>query len=133
LQRYRLLVRGREEDRQRTRAAARGWPLANPIELEALGDVKSVLPSQIESLFTRHPALCGFSVRGADEVPDNCPRSGEDASELFVGDIGVSPALPDEQFGEIFDDIVAAVAEVLAEAPQAGDNLRGRTFARALH
>jgi len=91
------------------------------------------MPSPIESLFARHPALCGFSVRGANEVPDNCPRSGDDAVDLFVGDIGVSPALPDEQFGEIFDDIVSAVAEVLAEAPEAGEKLRGRTFARALH
>jgi hypothetical protein len=95
--------------------------------------VKAALPSPIESLFVRHPALCGFSVRSAREVPDNCPRSGEDASELFVGDIGVSPALPEAQFGEIFDDIVAAVAEVLAEAPDTGESLRGRTFARALH
>jgi hypothetical protein len=85
LQGYRLVVRGREADRQCTRAAALGKPLAKPCGLEALGRVKSALPSQIESLFTRHPALCGFSVRGAHEVPDNCPRHCEDASELFVG------------------------------------------------
>jgi hypothetical protein len=133
LQGYRLVVRGREAGQQRTRAAALGEPLAKPRGLEALGRVKSALPSQIESLFTRHPALYGFSVRGAHEVPDNYPRHCADANELFVGDIGVSPALPDEQFGEIFDDIVAAVSEVLAEGPQAGDELRGRTFARALH
>jgi hypothetical protein len=133
LQRYRLLVRGREAGRPCARAEARRKPLANPVGVEGLGDVKSALPSPIESLFSRHPALCGFSVRGADEVPDNCPRLGEDAAELFVGDIGVSPPLPDEQFGEIFDDIVAAVAEVIAEGPQAGDELRGRTFARAVH
>jgi len=100
---------------------------------EAAGHVKTGLPSQIESLFTRHPALCGFSVRGAQDVPDNCPRVGESASELFVGDIGVSPALPEAQFGEIFDDILAAVAAVVAEGPAAGESLRGRTFARALH
>ena len=95
--------------------------------------MKSGLPSQIESLFTRHPALCGFSVRGPHDVPDNCPRVGTSASELFVGDVGVCPALPEEQFDEIFDDIVAAVTAVLAEGPAAGDSLRGRTFARALH
>ena len=95
--------------------------------------MNGTLPSQIESLFTRHPALCGFSVRGTQDVPDNCPRIGESASELFVGDIGVCPALPEEQFGEIFDDIVAAVTAVLAEEPAAGERLRGRTFARALH
>ena len=95
--------------------------------------MKSALPSQIESLFTRHPALCGFSVRGAQDVPDNCARLGESASELFIGDIGVCPAVPEKQFGEIFDDIVAAVADLLSEGPAAGDRLRGRTFARALH
>src|SRR5207302_6783545 len=43
----------------------------------ALDPVKTELPSQIESLFVRHPALCGFSVLGLEDVPDNCPRSEE--------------------------------------------------------
>lgn len=73
--------------------------------------MRTALPEQIESLFTRCPALCGFSVRGLDELPDNCARGGEDGCELFVGDIGISPALSREQFGKI---------------------LRGRTFARVL-
>lgn len=95
--------------------------------------MKSALPSQIESLFMRYPALCGFSVRGLDELPDTCPRSGDSDCELFVGDIGISPALSREQFGEIFREIVAALAEVLAEEPEAEEILRGRTFARVLH
>jgi hypothetical protein len=94
--------------------------------------MKAALPAQIESLFTRHPALCGFSVRGLDDVPDSCPR-GAEHSGLFVGDVGVSPALPNEELGEICEDIVAALAEVLAEAPDECERLRGRTFARALH
>ena len=89
-------------------------------------------PSQIESLFERHPALCGFSVLGLDDVPDNCPRGGADASGLFVGDVGVSPEPSQEQLGEIFQEIAAAVAEVLAETPDADERLRGRTFARVL-
>ena len=94
--------------------------------------MKRELPSQIKSLFSRHPALCGFSVRGLDEVPDNCPR-GDEHSGLFVGDVGVSSELSDQQVGEIFEEIVAAVADVLAEEEDAGESLRGRTFARALH
>ena len=94
--------------------------------------MKRAVPSQIESLFSRHPALCGFSVRGLDEVPDNCPR-GEGHSGFFVGDVGVAPELSDKQIGEISEEIVSAVAEVLADEPEAGDSLRGRTFARALH
>lgn len=90
------------------------------------------LPEQIESLFERHPALCGFSVRGIDELPDNCSRSGAEGCELFVGDIGISPALNREQFGEIFREIVVALAEVIEEAPEAAETLCGRTFARVL-
>ena len=85
------------------------------------------LPAPIEALFARHPALYGFSVRGLDEV-----RSGND-HELFIDDIGISPALSAEQYGEIFHEIVAALAELLTEEPEAGEVLRGRTFARVLH
>jgi hypothetical protein len=90
------------------------------------------VPLQIASLFERHAALSGFSVRGCDEVPDNCPRSGH-AAELFVGDIGISPAISEQQYAEIFEEVVDAVAEVLSEQPESAANLRGRTFARVLH
>ena len=52
---------------------------------------------------------------------------------MFVGDVGISPALSREQFGEIFREIVTALAEMIAEEPEAGEALRGRTFARVLH
>jgi len=94
--------------------------------------MKTALPTQIESLFSRHPALCGFSVLGLEDVPDNCPRRDGD-SGFFVGDVGVSPELPDDQMKEIFQEIVAAVADLLTEEPEAGDSVRGRTFARVLH
>jgi hypothetical protein len=89
------------------------------------------LPAQIEELFSRHPALSGFSVRGLDEIPDNCPRNEEE--ELFVGDIGISQTLSTQQYGEMYQEIVVALAEVLAEEPGADGLLRGRTFARVLH
>ena len=95
--------------------------------------MSTALPAQIESLFVRYPALCGFSVRGLDQLPDSCPRGGDTDCELYVGDIGISPALSQEQFGEIFQEIVVALAEWLAEEPEAGESLRGRTFARVLH
>ena len=90
------------------------------------------LPTQIESLFDRHPELSGFSVRGSAEVPDNCPRGDEDC-QLFVGDIGLTSTLTRDQFGAMFEEIVVALAEVIAEDPQAEELLRGRTFARVLH
>lgn len=93
--------------------------------------MKTPLPAPIESLFIRHPALSGFSVRSLDELPDNCPRA--EGDELFVGDIGITSALSPEQYGEMFEEIVVALAEVLSEEPEAEDILRGRTFARVLH
>ena len=94
--------------------------------------VKKPVPAQIELLFSRYPALSGFSVRGLADVPDNCARSGDD-SELFISDIGVSPSLSSEQFGEIFEEIAVTLSDFVAEQPDAGELLRGRTFARTLH
>ena len=94
--------------------------------------MKQPVPAPIELLFARYPALCGFSVRGLADVPDSCARSGDD-SELFVSDVGVSPALSSEEFGEIFQDIAFTLSELLAEQPGASELLRGRTFARTLH
>jgi hypothetical protein len=90
------------------------------------------IPDEIESLFTRFPALAGFSVRAAADVPDNCSRSGE-AGELFIADIGVAPAHTSEHYGEIFAEITSTLADILSEVPDAEDLLRGRTFARVLH
>jgi hypothetical protein len=90
------------------------------------------LPSPIASLFERNAALCGFLVLGRDDVPDSCPRSG-DESELFVGEIGISPAISEKQYADIFREVLDALSEVLAEEPGAAESLRGRTFARAVH
>lgn len=93
--------------------------------------VKRPVPAPIESLFQRYPALAGFSVRTLHDVPDNCSRSGEEG-ELFVSDVGVLPSLAEDHYGEIFEDIAATLAELLAEHPEAGELLSGRTFARSL-
>lgn len=110
--------KGRRSNRAKTRSYAKR--------------VKRPVPAPIELLFARYPALCGFSVRGLADVPDNCTRSG-DGSELFVSDVGVSPSLSSEEFGEIFEDIALTLSDLLAEQPGAGELLRGRTFARILH
>jgi hypothetical protein len=117
---------------ERRRTAARGHGPTEPLHVEILGMVMTPFPALIESLFQRFPALYGFSVHGLDEVPDDCPRSG-DGAELFVGEIGIAPALGVEQHGEILGEILAALAELLAEDPKANEILRGRTFARVLH
>jgi hypothetical protein len=91
-----------------------------------------MLPAQIASLFERHAALCGFSVRGPDQIPDSCSRE-EDDDPLFVGDLSVSPSISAEHYQKLFEEVIAALAELLAEEPEAADSLRGRTFARVLH
>jgi len=90
------------------------------------------LSTRIEALFERCPELCGFSVRDPADIPDSCTRS-ETGGDLFVTDIGISPRLGADQYGEIFNEIFSTLSELLAEEPEAGEKLRGRTFARTLH
>ena len=95
--------------------------------------MKKPVPASIVSLFQRYPALAGFSVRGLNDIPDNCSRSG-DEGELFVSDIGVLPSFAGgDQYGEIFQEIAATLADLLAEHPEATELICGRTFARTLH
>lgn len=82
--------------------------------------MKCRLYEHLESLFARCPDLTGFAVR--------C-----EAEELFVSDIGIAPRLSAEQYGEIYQDIAQTLGELLEESPDLGEQLRGRTFARALH
>jgi hypothetical protein len=90
------------------------------------------LSTRIEALFDRCPALCGFSVRDPADIPDSCTRS-DAGGDLFVTDIGISPRLGADQYGEIFNEIFSTLSELLADEPDAGEQLRGRTFARTLH
>ena len=94
--------------------------------------MKKPVPASIESLFQRYPALAGFSVRGLHDVPDNCSRTGNEG-ELFVSDVGVAPSLSEDQYGEIFQEIATTLSDLLAEHPEAGELICGRTFARTLH
>ena len=82
-------------------------------------EIQDRLDAQVGSLFARCPELCGFSVRGVK-------------NDLFVADVGIAPRLSPEQYGEIFQDIARTLADLLDDAPEACELLRGRTFARAL-
>ena len=97
-----------------------------------LRDESGGMQAKIEALFDRCPALCGFSVRDPADLPDSCTRSAA-GTDLFVTDIGISPRLGADQYGEIFNEIFSTLSELLAEEPEAGELLRGRTFARTLH
>ena len=99
---------------------------------ELFTSAEAGMDARIQALFERCPALCGFSVRDQADIPDSCARS-EAGGDLFVTDIGISPRLGAQQYGEIFNEIFTTLSEVLAEEPAAGERLKGRTFARTLH
>ena len=99
---------------------------------EIAGGTDSGMEARIQALFERCPALWGFSVRDQSDIPDSCARSGS-GEDLFVTDIGISPRLGAQQYGEIFNEIFSTLSELIAEEPGAGERLRGRTFARTLH
>ncbi len=82
--------------------------------------IQHQVQERLESLFARCPELSGFSIRG-------------EAEDLFVSDVGIAPRLSAEQYGEIFQDIATTLSDLLEERPEAGELLRGRTFARTLH
>jgi len=78
------------------------------------------LQAQLDSLFERCPDLWGFAVQDKD-------------NELFVSDVGITPRLSAEQYGDIYEDITQTLAALLDERPEVCELLRARTFARVLH
>jgi len=78
------------------------------------------LAGRLRALFRRRPTLCGFSVQDASSVP--C------VTEVSVYPAG-GPAAP----VELCFEVLATLAELMDECPEAGELLRGRTFARVLH
>jgi len=76
------------------------------------------LEASVKAIFRRCPALCGFAV--------------EHQTELFVSEVTIHPsgAAPHR---ELRGEIVAALAALIEECPEAGELLRERTFARVFH
>jgi hypothetical protein len=99
---------------------------------QTLQCMRTETPPQIESLFERHPLLSGFCIARPEDVPDDLPRS-DDEEGLFVFELGVPPGLAEDRFKAIFEEVLAAVADLIGEQPDLIDSLRGRTFARTLH
>jgi hypothetical protein len=78
--------------------------------------VEAVIDGRIGALFRRIPMLCGFALR-ADLQP------AEVAVHSWPGYVAGE---------ELYGDIVATLADLIAERPDAAERLRGRTFARQL-
>ena len=90
------------------------------------------LGASINALFFRCPTLHGFAVRGAARLS----RDGfalQRASGLFVTDVSIYPLCGVDTAVTLCDEIVAALAELIDECPEARGLLHERTFARVLH
>jgi hypothetical protein len=78
--------------------------------------VEAVIEGRIGALFSRIPALCGFSV----------------AHDLLPVEVAVH-GWPGYVAGEdLYAEIVATLAELAEERSDIAEQLRGRTFARRL-
>ena len=98
-----------------------------------LGRLEADVQARIRSLFARCPTLHGFAVQDRAMLPKDLDEKRIPDADLFVSDIGIAPRISAEQYGEIYEDIAQTLGELLDEEPQAGEWLRGRTFARILH
>jgi len=83
----------------------------------SLERLQADLAARIQGLFRRCPALCGFSLDG----------------ELFLAELACHPPLDGERAAMVADEIAHALSELMDEAPEAAELIRGRTFARTLH
>jgi len=106
---------------------------------EALGSISNYLSSldedlaaRLDELWGRYPALSGFSVRGADALPEPLRANVLD-SALVVAEVGVDPLLGIEYSERISDEIAVALLDFVKDRPEAAELLRDRTFARHVH
>ncbi len=106
---------------------------------EPLGSISAYLSSldedlatRLDELWGRYPALSGFSVRGADSLPDPL-RAGVLENALVVAEVGVDPLCGREYTERVSDEIAVALLDFVKDRPEAAELLRDRTFARTLH
>jgi hypothetical protein len=71
----------------------------------------------MSTLFQRHPALCGFSVK----------------EDLSFSNVACHPALIGDEVDMLCEEISATLHELVEERPEAAELLRGRTLARTFH
>ena len=98
-----------------------------------LGRLEASVAAKIRGLFARCPTLHGFSVQDRAMLPRDIDPTRIPDADLFVTEVGIFPKLDQDQYGEIYDEITAAISDLVYEQPHAYDYLRGRTFARTLH
>jgi hypothetical protein len=75
------------------------------------------LQDVVNTLFQRHPTLCGFSVK----------------DDLSFSNVACHPALVGAEADMLCEEISATLHELMEESPEAAELLRGRTVARIFH
>jgi hypothetical protein len=104
-----------------------------------LGSISSYLSSldddlsaRVDDLFGRYPALQGFSVQGADALPE-AVRDNVMANTLVVAEVGCDPLFGADYSERVSDEIALSLLDFVKQRPEAAELLRDRTFARVLH
>jgi hypothetical protein len=90
------------------------------------------LAARLDELWGRYPALAGFSVRGAEILPEPLRANVLD-NALVVAEVGIDPILGSEYSDKVSDDIAVALLDFVKDRPEAAELLRDRTFARMVH
>lgn len=98
---------------------------------KALTELEAALRAQVETIFERCSALCGFSV--AERLVSENRKEGVREWELYVSAIAAYPELGEEQVEDFIGEISGVLADLLNRRPQAAGLLPGRTFARVWH
>ncbi len=96
-----------------------------------LSSLDEDLAARVDDLFGRYPALHGFSVQGADTLPETL-RQNARSNALVVAEVGVDPLCGIEYSDRVSDEIAVALLDFVKERPEAAELLRDRTFARTL-
>ena len=84
------------------------------------------------AVFRRQPELHRFVIQDKASLADHIDRQSL-TGELFITQITLYPKRGTKQYDEVYADIARAITQAVAELPEAGTWLRGRTFVRALH
>jgi len=111
------------------------WPGMKTDQLGSISAYLSLLDedlaARVDDLFGRYPALQGFSVQGADALPETVRRNVQ-PNTLVVAEVGVDPLCGTEYSERVSDEIAVALIDFVRERPEAAELLRDRTFARRL-
>jgi len=90
------------------------------------------LSATVAGLFSRWPILEGFSVQDRATLGRDRTRVSLDGA-LCIADIVVRTWPGYDAGTGLYEDLADALLELLDERPEAGELLRGTTFARSFH